>query len=610
MTTKILGTQIEAGTIQTEQLAANTTVAFVNKSLLTDYATNAEFAEITGSLAPKITSVSYANSTFTVLDDTAVNTGGGFIVVTGTNFATGATILVDTISASAVTRVSNTTLQVQVPARPAATYNLFVVNPDGGTGIRVNGITYSANPTWVTASPFPSRTRNTIINFNLSATSATSYALANGSTLPAGTALLANGYFYGTSPNIENDTNYTFDVVATDAELQDSPKTFSITITAFNPALLYFFGRGNSDTGLNISVSTAFSSPTQIGTLGNWSSNSSTTKVVAMNDNGIAAIKIDGTLWVWGANTLGELGLRDQIARSSPVQLGTDTNWSSVVNSLNAFISIKKNNTLWSLGGNPSLIDFSSSVSFRSSPTQIGTDTNWKEVSASTSDSSIIAIRTNGTLWAWGENTNGQLGTNNRIVYSSPVQIGTDTDWRTVNMGSGATRNSVMAIKTNGTLWAWGSDSYGNLGLSSIITRSSPVQVGTDTNWSTISHEASGQYATLAVKTNGTLWAWGSNANGGLAVGNNTLTNRRSSPVQLGALTTWKNAQCGDRASYAITTNGQLWAWGNNQYGNVGRNLSGAVYSPIQIGAGTTWDQFYGGGHTVSVGAIGVTKEL
>jgi hypothetical protein len=601
--TKIQTQNIKEGAVTTAILSNTATAAFANSAFI---------AEFASALAPKVSSVNIANSTFTVLDDTAVNVGGGYIVVTGTNFANGVTVLIDTTPASSISRINNTTLRVQVPPKAAATYNLFVVNPDGGTGIRVNAITYSANPNWVTTSPLTSRTRNTNINFNLSAPSATSYAVANNSTLPPDTALLANGYFYGTPTGADNDTNYTFDVVATDAELQDSPKTFSITITAFNPAFLYWFGRGDSDTGLNISISTNFSSPTQIGTLGNWSSNSSTTKVVAMNNRGIAAIKIDGTLWVWGSNSLGDLGLSDKRARSSPVQLGTDTNWSSVFNSGDSLLAIKKDNTLWSIGCRPFIIDYSNSASFRSSPIQIGTDTNWKEVSASTSsDYSIIAIRTNGTLWAWGDNTNGQLGTDNRIVYSSPVQIGTDTDWRTVNMGSGASpKNSVMAIKTNGTLWAWGSDSYGNLGLSSVITRSSPVQVGTGTNWSTISHEASGQYATLAVKTDGTLWAWGSNANGGLAVGNNTLTNRRSSPVQLGALTTWKNAQCGDRASYAIRTNGTLWAWGNNQYGNLGRNLSGAVYSPIQIGAGTTWDQFYGGGHTVSVGAIGVTKEL
>jgi hypothetical protein len=99
----------------------------VTPNTFVDYATYSTFA---GSLAPKVATVNVANSAFSVLDDTAVNVGGGYIVVTGENFANGATVLVDTTQASAVTRVSSTELRVQVPAKSAATYNLYVVNPD------------------------------------------------------------------------------------------------------------------------------------------------------------------------------------------------------------------------------------------------------------------------------------------------------------------------------------------------------------------------------------------------------------------------------------------------------------------------------------------------
>jgi hypothetical protein len=178
-------------------------------------------------LPPKINTVSYANSTFTILDDTAVNTGGGYIVITGKNFATGATVIVDQSSAPSVSRIDSTTLNVQVPAKSAASYNLYVVNPDGGTGIRINAITYSGTPTWVTTSPLAAKARNTAFNFTLSATGATSYSVASGSTLPTGTALLANGYFYGA---VASSATYTFSIRATDAELQDTDKTFSLTI--------------------------------------------------------------------------------------------------------------------------------------------------------------------------------------------------------------------------------------------------------------------------------------------------------------------------------------------------------------------------------------------
>jgi len=141
-------TTATAAFAQANTASSLATAAFAQANTVTSTA-----AAITISLAPKIASVNVANSAFTVLDDTAVNVGGGYIVVTGENFAANATVLVDTTQASAVTRISSTELRVQVPAKSAATYNLYVVNSDGGTGIRVNGVTYSSNPTWVTASP-------------------------------------------------------------------------------------------------------------------------------------------------------------------------------------------------------------------------------------------------------------------------------------------------------------------------------------------------------------------------------------------------------------------------------------------------------------------------
>jgi hypothetical protein len=175
------------------------------------------------------------------LDDTAVNVGGGYIVVTGAEFQSGATVLIDTTPASAVTYVNSTTLQVQVPTKSASSYNLYVVNPDGGVGIKVSGITYSSEPTWVTASPLANQAANTAFGVSLSASGATSYSVAAGSTLPAGTTLAANGYFSGTV-SIGAETTYSFSVVATDAELQDSSKTFQVTVTVVPSYQIWTWG--------------------------------------------------------------------------------------------------------------------------------------------------------------------------------------------------------------------------------------------------------------------------------------------------------------------------------------------------------------------------------
>jgi len=200
--------------ITSTNIAANTVAGY------------AEFANIANSLAPKITSIAITSNTYSVLDDTAVNVGGGYIVVTGSNFQSGASILIDTTSATSVTYVDSTTLRAQVPAKSAASYNLYVVNPDGGTGLKIAGITYSGSPTWVTASPLANVLSNTVFSGTFNATGATSYA--NTTILPTGFNLLANGYYYG-NISVGAATTYSFDIKAADDENQDSIKTFGLT---------------------------------------------------------------------------------------------------------------------------------------------------------------------------------------------------------------------------------------------------------------------------------------------------------------------------------------------------------------------------------------------
>ena len=134
------------------------------------------------------------------------------------------------------------------------------------------------------------------------------------------------------------------------------------------------------------------------------------------------------------------------------------------------------------------------------------------------------------SVWAWGSNSVGQLSQGDIVDRSSPTQIGSDTDWSDISISS----DSILALKTDGTLWAWGNNSYGELGQGDFnIHRSSPVQIGADTDWRQISAES---FHSLAIKTDGTLWAWGLNANGQLGQGD--IINR-SSPVQIGSDTTW-----------------------------------------------------------------------
>ena len=187
---------------------------------------------------PKISNVSIANSAYSVLDDTAIALDGGYLVITGTGFAAGCQVVINSNNATSVTFVNSTTIRAQVGAADAGTKTVYVVNTDGGTAIRVNGLTYSATPTWVTGSTLTEGTVDEAISIQLDASLATSYQIQTGSSLPAGLSLAANGLLSGTVTGIEEETTYNFIVEAIDAENQESPRSFSITITAGEP---YFY---------------------------------------------------------------------------------------------------------------------------------------------------------------------------------------------------------------------------------------------------------------------------------------------------------------------------------------------------------------------------------
>lgn len=219
-----------------------------------------------------------------------------------------------------------------------------------------------------------------------------------------------------------------------------------------------------------------------------------------------------------------------------------------------------------------------------SSPVQIGTD-QW--LTASAGNYSTAAIRNDNTLWTWGENNFGVLGLDDLIDRSSPTQVGGLSDWKTLSVTSLSTP-TFHATKTDGTLWGWGDNfTYGQIGDGTTVRKSSPVQIGALTNWSQVS---SGFYSVGAIKTNGTLWTWGRNNSGGLGQNFSTSTSVLS-PVQVGSLTNWKQLSMSLRNGHAVKTDGTLWGWGGNGSGQLGDNTTVYKSSPVQIGALTTWLQ-------------------
>jgi alpha-tubulin suppressor-like RCC1 family protein len=340
------------------------------------------------------------------------------------------------------------------------------------------------------------------------------------------------------------------------------------------PRELYAWGRNDSgQIGDNTNINR--SSPVQIGSITTWDT-------VSAGLQHSFAIKQDNTLWTWGRGNQGQTGVNYTATLSSPVQIGALSDWAQA--SAGRFISaaIRSNGTLWTFGYGPEGgLGQNNTISY-SSPTQVGSLTTWLQVNAGRY--SMGAIKTDGTLWTWGQNQDGKLGLGTTSINtSSPIQVGSLTNWKQINFSNSF--DFTAAVKTDGTLWAWGGNIYGNLGTNNMTDYSSPVQVGALTNWAQV---AVGRYGIRAIKTDGTLWSWGGGSYG--ANGQNNTTDY-SSPVQVGSDTNWgKVASADDEIVGAIKTDGTLWTWGNNSYGALGDGSVVRTSSPTQVGAETYWE--------------------
>ena len=326
-------------------------------------------------------------------------------------------------------------------------------------------------------------------------------------------------------------------------------------------------------------------------------------KQVTCGYNHTASIKTDGTLWTWGNNGNGQLGDGNVFLGniSSPgTTAGGGTNWKQVACGYNHTASIKTDGTLWTWGYNNQGQLGDGTKTYRSSPgTTAGGGTNWKQVAGGKQHTA--AIKTDGTLWTWGYNGTGQLGDGTPTDRSSPgTTAGGGTNWKQVACGIVSTFAHTTAIKTDGTLWTWGYNNVGQLGNGTTTNTSSPVTTaGGGTNWKQV---AGGFYYTAAIKTDGTLWTWGHNQYGKL--GDGTTTNTSSPGTTAGGGTNWKQVTCGTYHTAAIKTDGTLWTWGINiSYGALGDGTTTDRSSPVTTaGGGTNWKQVACGGiHTAAI---------
>ena len=200
-----------------------------------------------------ITSISIANSAYTILDDTAVSNTGGYIQLAGSNFTSTCSVIVGSNNVTSTTFVNTSILRAQVGAAAPGTYHVYVADSvTGSSAIKPNGLTYSSLPVWGTGTSLAGQSSGSQFNINLSASSDSNITYSNTSTLPTGTTLLSNGYFYG-AVTIGSSTTYNFDVKATDVELQDTSRTFSLPIVVAVSAQ-YLVVAGGGGGGQNASA--------------------------------------------------------------------------------------------------------------------------------------------------------------------------------------------------------------------------------------------------------------------------------------------------------------------------------------------------------------------
>jgi alpha-tubulin suppressor-like RCC1 family protein len=362
-------------------------------------------------------------------------------------------------------------------------------------------------------------------------------------------------YTYSTSPTMGGPDKNTFSTTANVSNLL--PNT-----------TYYWWVASHCGTSLSSwAPGTPFTTPSD-NTAGCWES-------ITSGSAFSAGIKSDGTLWTWGSNNYGELGVGSSAPSNVPKKVGTGNNWVQAAAGDYHMLAIKSDGTLWSWGRNDDGQLGSGNLYYSSIPQQIGTATDW--VSIASGGTHSLAVKANGTLWGWGKNNNRQVGDGTNVNKDIPTQIGTDTNWKTVGAGFAHS----MAIKTNGTLWSWGNNGFGQLGDGTTSGNSVPVQIGTDSNWQKV---GLGIFHSVGMKTDGTLWSWGRNTEGQL--GDGTTTDRLV-PVQIGTANNWKSLEVGSSHAVGIRTDGTLWAWGYNNSGQLGDGTTSNRPTPILIPSGT-----------------------
>jgi alpha-tubulin suppressor-like RCC1 family protein len=298
-----------------------------------------------------------------------------------------------------------------------------------------------------------------------------------------------------------------------------------------------------------------------------------------------AGLKNTGQIWTWGANNTQQLGISGASYVCSPVrERSSSTNWCGVDLGNFHTAAINTSGQIWGWGGNQCGSLATGTTGATNIPVrEICSASDW--CSLSTNECRTAAIKTSGQLWGWGRNACGGIGDGTLVAKCSPVrEFCSATDWCRVAVGY----SHNLAIKSDGSLWAWGNNNCGQLGDGTTVNKCSPVrEICSATDWSQV---AGGFKHSAALKTSGQIWSWGSGTYGSLGVGNVSTI---CSPVrEFTSSTNWCSiSSSSSDNSQGLKTDGTLWAWGGSFSGQLGEGTPIGTHrcSPVREITRTDW---------------------
>jgi alpha-tubulin suppressor-like RCC1 family protein len=270
-----------------------------------------------------------------------------------------------------------------------------------------------------------------------------------------------------------------------------------------------------------------------------------------------------GAVYCWGYNASGQLGLGDTTTRTVPTRVSVPPQARVIAAGYDHTCAIGTDGSLWCWGDNTEGQlgqNDATGAPNAPSPVRVGTRTDWLDVSGG--QGHTCAIEAPGTMWCWGRNSQSETGTDaTDVQVRSPRQVGAFTDWVGLDVGQDAS----CGIRSDGSLWCWGDNSFGQLGAPpSTQAVAMPARVGSDANFAQISVDT---FSACALKTDGSIACWGRNAEGQLGLGD---TDDRYAPTQVGTLTTWVAVSVGRFHSCFDANDGRVYCSGDNSAGQLG----------------------------------------